>query len=64
MLSLTRPAAAQTCLPYSQFMALTRASDMEVKLTYVGIQEEPIETVLFTSDSNQSSRSDFLPPAW
>jgi hypothetical protein len=49
MLSLTRPAAAQTCLPYSQFMALTRALDMEVKLTYVGIQEEPIETVLFTS---------------
>jgi hypothetical protein len=32
-------------------MALTRPSDMEVKLTYVGIQEEPIETALFTSTS-------------
>ena len=49
MFSLTRSVAAQTCLSYSQFMALTRPSDMEVKLTYVGIQEEPIETVLFTS---------------
>jgi hypothetical protein len=40
---------AQSCLPYSQFMAMAQPSDMEVKLTYVGIQDDPVETVLFTS---------------
>ena len=43
------PLAAQTCLPYSQFMALTQPSNMEVKFTYIGIQEEPIETLFFAS---------------
>jgi hypothetical protein len=41
-------ATVSTCLNL-QFMALTHPSDMEVKLTYVGLQKEPIETALFTS---------------
>jgi len=41
--------SAQSCFPYSQFMALAQPTSMLVKLTYVGVQEEPVETVLFSS---------------
>src|SRR5713101_5674588 len=48
---MTPPAKAQTCSPYSDFqaMTLTQLQTLQVKLTFVGIQDKGVPSVGFTS---------------
>jgi hypothetical protein len=54
---------AQPFSPYSDFQSLTlsQLETLQVKLTFGGIQEEPVPTVAFTSPSNTLDLSKFVP---
>src|SRR5438132_3328777 len=54
---------AQSFSPYSDFQAMsaTDLQTLQVKLTYVGPQQEPTPTVAFTSPTNVLNLSQFVP---
>jgi hypothetical protein len=49
--------------PYSDFQAMTpgQLSTLQVKLTFVGFQEKPVQTVVFTSPTNTVDVGKFAP---
>jgi hypothetical protein len=54
---------AQTSSSYSEFQAMTvdQLKTLQIKLTYVGLQEGPIPSVAFTSTDNTLDLTKFIP---
>lgn len=62
-LFLTANVNSQTFSPYSDFqnMTTTQLATLQVKLTFVGLQEELIQTLAFTSPTNTVNLTKFVP---
>jgi hypothetical protein len=63
MIAALSPAMAQSFSPFNEFknMSLAELATVQMKLTFIGEQEEPISTVVITAPSTQLNMALFVP---